>query len=131
MLNALTSDFEDWYQGLEIPKSKWNGFEDRIVPVGRRLLEILGAANVRATFFVLGAVAEQHPKLILEIANAGHEVGTHGYSHTPIYRLSPEDFRAELRLSMRRLEDVTGQQVLGHRAPFFSITRDSLWAIDV
>jgi polysaccharide deacetylase family protein (PEP-CTERM system associated) len=131
MLNALTIDFEDWYQGLEIPQSKWDGFEDRIVPVGRRLLELLGKAAVRGTFFVLGAVAERHPELVREIASAGHEVGTHGYSHTPIYRLSPEEFRDELRHSIRLLEDLTGQPVLGHRAPFFSITRDSLWALDI
>ena len=69
-LNALTIDFEDWYQGLEIPKPKWTGFEDRIVSVGRRLLEILGAANVHATFFVLGAVAPVAIKNDLFLARA-------------------------------------------------------------
>jgi polysaccharide deacetylase family protein (PEP-CTERM system associated) len=131
MLNALTIDFEDWYQGLEIPKSAWDGYEDRIVGVGRRLLDLFAGAGVRATFFVLGAVAERHPELIREIARAGHEIGTHGYSHTPIYQLTPDAFRAELKHSIDLLEHATGQPVLGHRAPFFSITRESLWALEI
>jgi polysaccharide deacetylase family protein (PEP-CTERM system associated) len=131
VLNALTIDFEDWYQGLEIPPDGWTGSEDRIERSGRCLLEVLAEAGKRATFFVLGPVAERHPALVREIRAAGHEVGTHGYSHSLIYRLSPDAFRDELQRSIRLLEDVTGEAVLGHRAPFFSITRASLWALDV
>ncbi len=129
--NALTIDFEDWYQGLEIPYKDWAGFEDRIVPVGRRLLQLLADAGVRATFFVLGYIAEQHPEMIREIAAAGHEIGTHGYSHALIYEQTPELFRTELTRAIGTLEDLTGARVLGHRAPFFSITKDSLWALDI
>lgn len=129
--NALTIDFEDWYQGLEIPYKDWAGFEDRIVPVGRRLLQLLADAGVRATFFVLGYIAEQHPEMIREIAAAGHEIGTHGYSHALIYEQTPELFRTELTRAIGTLEDLTGAPVLGHRAPFFSITKDSLWALDI
>lgn len=129
--NALTIDFEDWYQGLEIPHTEWEAYEDRIAPVGHRLLDLLGDAGVRCTFFVLGYVAERHPELVRAIAAAGHEIGTHGYSHTLIYRQTPAVFRAELQRSIRVLEDLTGRPVWGHRAPFFSITRDSLWALDV
>lgn len=129
--NALTIDFEDWYQGLEIPHTQWDGYEDRIRLTGGRLLELLASAGVRATFFVLGYVAERHPKLIREIADCGHEIGTHGYSHTLIYRQTPEVFRQELTRAVRFLEDITGRAVLGHRAPFFSITADSRWALDV
>lgn len=129
--NALTIDFEDWYQGLEIPADQWEGFEDRIPRVGRRLLQVFADAGVRATFFVLGAVAERHPDLVREIAAAGHEVGTHGHSHTKVYHLTRETFRAELLRSTRTLEDLSGRPVLGHRAPFFSITRDSLWALEI
>ena len=93
--NAFTVDFEDWYQGLEIPSSDWAGFEDRIPESGRRILSLLAEANVRGTFFVLGAVAERHPELIREIAAGGHEIGTHGWSHTLIYKMSPG--RAPLR----------------------------------
>lgn len=129
--NALTIDFEDWYQGLEIPHTDWGAYEDRIAPVGRHLLEILAAAHVRGTFFVLGYVAERHPDLVREIAAAGHEIGTHGYSHTLVYRQTPAVFREELTRSIRVLEELTGRPVWGHRAPFFSITRGSLWALDV
>jgi polysaccharide deacetylase family protein (PEP-CTERM system associated) len=129
--NALTIDFEDWYQGLEIPYSEWAGFEDRIVPVGQRLLRLLAEAGVRATFFVLGYIAEQHPEMIHAISDAGHEIGTHGYSHALIYTQTPETFRAELSRAIRLLEEITGQSVLSHRAPFFSITKDSLWALDI
>ena len=129
--NALTIDFEDWYQGLEIPHTEWAGYEDRVVSAGRRLLRILEEARTRATFFILGYVAEQHPEIVREIAAAGHEIGTHGYSHTLIYQQSPELFRSEMDRGIKLLEDITGQRVLGHRAPFFSITRDSLWALEV
>ena len=129
--NALTIDFEDWYQGLEIPHTDWGQYEDRIDRSGRRLLEILAEAGTRATFFVLGYVAERHKDLVREIQSAGHEIGTHGYSHTLIYRQTPALFREELTRSVRVLEDLTGERVLGHRAPFFSITKDSLWALDV
>ena len=129
--NALTIDFEDWYQGLEIPHTEWMGFEDRIVAVGRRLLEILAEQEVRATFFVLGYVAEQHPEIVREIAARGHEIGTHGYSHTLIYKQTPEVFREEMKRAIGLVRDITGRDVIGHRAPFFSITKDSLWALDI
>jgi polysaccharide deacetylase family protein (PEP-CTERM system associated) len=116
---------------LEISPASWGQFEDRISRSGRALLELLADAGARATFFVLGYVAERHPGLVREIQAAGHEIGTHGYSHTLIYRQSPSLFREELMRSVRALEDLTGRQVLGHRAPFFSITTESLWALDI
>jgi polysaccharide deacetylase family protein (PEP-CTERM system associated) len=129
--NALTIDFEDWYQGLEIPHTQWDGYEDRLPGAARRLLGLLADAGARATFFVLGSAARRHPELVREIAAAGHEVGTHGHSHTPVYRMTPDAFREEIRTSVAMLEDLTGRPVLGHRAPFFSITRASLWALEI
>jgi polysaccharide deacetylase family protein (PEP-CTERM system associated) len=129
--NALTVDFEDWYQGLEIPHTEWEGYEDRIVAVGERLLRLFDEAGARATFFILGYVAEKQPGIVKEIAAAGHEIATHGYSHSFIYRQTPQLFREELTRAVKRLEDLTGQKVLGHRAPFFSITKESLWALDI
>ena len=129
--NALTVDFEDWFQGLEIPPAGWAGFEDRIEVGARRLLALLAEQKTHATFFVLGTVAEKHPGLVREIADAGHEVGTHGWSHTMIYRMTPESFSAELQRSIDLLADLSGRPVLGHRAPFFSITRQSLWALEI
>jgi polysaccharide deacetylase family protein (PEP-CTERM system associated) len=131
LANALTVDFEDWYQGLEIPPAEWDSFEDRIPGSGRRILSVLAEAGVRGTFFVLGAVAKRHPELVREIALAGHEIATHGWSHTLIYRMDPETFRSELADSIRLLEDLSGQRIVGHRAPFFSITRRSLWAFEI
>jgi polysaccharide deacetylase family protein (PEP-CTERM system associated) len=129
--NALTIDFEDWYQGLEIPYSEWDKFEDRIQVVGRKLLQVLADADTKATFFILGYIAEQHPHLIKEIEAAGHEIGTHGYSHSLIYNQEPEVFRGEITRAVNYLENLTGKKVVGHRAPFFSITKESLWALDI
>lgn len=131
MLNAITIDFEDWYQGLEIPSDGWHRFEDRMARGGRRILELLAAAKTRGTFFVLGAVAERHPDLVKEIAGAGHEIASHGHSHTLVYRQSPAAFREELRRSIGMLQEITQTPVVGYRAPFFSITKESLWALDV
>jgi polysaccharide deacetylase family protein (PEP-CTERM system associated) len=131
VVNALTIDFEDWYHGIELPMSRWAGLEDRIESSGRRVLELLSAEGVKATFFVLAPVAERHPRLIEEITSEGHEVATHGYSHTLVYRQDAATFREELLRSISVLEDLTGARVLGHRAPYFSITRASLWALDV
>ena len=87
--------------------------------------------DVTATCFVLGKVAEDHPNVVRQIHSAGHEVATHGYSHEKVYNLSPDRFRDELRLSIDLIEDITGERVLGHRAPYFTITKDSLWALDI
>jgi polysaccharide deacetylase family protein (PEP-CTERM system associated) len=129
--NALTVDFEDWYQGLEIPLGQWDRFEDRILESGRKTLLLLAKAGVRGTFFVLGAVAERHPDLVREIAASGHEIATHGWSHALIYKMTPAGFRSELQRSIRLLEDLGGRPIVGHRAPFFSITRQSLWALEI
>ena len=129
--NALTIDFEDWYQGLEIPYAEWDRFEDRIEAAGEKLLAILDDGDTKATFFMLGYVAEKHPAIVKRIKDAGHEIGTHGFSHTLIYTQAPELFKQELTRAVGYLEDLTGSKVLGHRAPFFSITKDSLWALDI
>jgi polysaccharide deacetylase family protein (PEP-CTERM system associated) len=130
-VNALTVDLEDWYQGLEIDVSAWGRFEDRLRVGTGRLLDLFGEAGVRATFFVLGWAAEKDPELIRLIHARGHEIGTHGYSHQFVYQLGEEGFRRDLGRSLEILDRVLGAPVLGHRAPFFSITRQSMWAFDV
>jgi polysaccharide deacetylase family protein (PEP-CTERM system associated) len=130
-VNALTIDFEDWYQGLEIPVERWRGFEDRIEETGRRLLRLFADHGVRATFFVLGWVAERHPWLIRDIAAAGHEIATHGWSHTMVHRQTLDQFRGELSRSIDLLAKLAGEPILGFRAPFFSITQASLSALGV
>ena len=129
--NALTIDFEDWYQGLEIPYAEWEKFEDRIDFVSEKLLRIFDEANAKATFFILGYIAEKHPEIIKRIQAEGHEIATHGFSHTLIYKQKPEVYREEMQRAIGFLENLTGEKVVGHRAPFFSITKDSLWALDI
>jgi polysaccharide deacetylase family protein (PEP-CTERM system associated) len=129
--NALTVDLEDWYHGLELPPRRWRQFEDRLAAPCARLLDILGECDVRATFFVLGDVAERQPDLIREVASAGHEIGTHGCSHRFVYEQEEDEFRADIQRSTQLLERCGCDDVIGHRAPYFSITRESLWALDV
>jgi polysaccharide deacetylase family protein (PEP-CTERM system associated) len=129
--NALTIDFEDWYQGLEIPYSEWDKYENRIEFAGDKLLQILDDEKAKATFFMLGYASEKFPALVKKIKDAGHEIGTHGFSHTLIYKQTPELYREEMTRAISFLEDTTGEKVLGHRAPYFSITKDSLWALDI
>jgi len=127
-LHALTVDVEDWPQssldyGLPIT--------ERAVHNTRRLLEILRQYNVKGTFFVLGRMAERFPEVVAEIAAEGHEIGSHGYSHKPVFSIGPAAFADELDRSVRLLEGISGQQVRGFRAPNFSITAESLWALDI
>jgi len=124
-------DLEDWYQGIEIDMDDWSQFPERIRCGVDPLLELLDEANTKATFFVLGYQAEKTPQLIKQIADSGHEIASHGYSHRFVYRQTPDEFRSELRKSKEILEDICGVQVEGYRAPFFSITQESLWALDV
>jgi polysaccharide deacetylase family protein (PEP-CTERM system associated) len=129
--HVFTIDLEDWYQGLEIDMADWGQFTPRIERGMRPLLDLLSDAGARSTFFVLGWQAERSPALIRELTDRGHEVASHGYSHRFVYRQSLEQFRMELRRSKQVLENITGQPVIGFRAPFFSITEKSLWALDI
>lgn len=97
----------------------------------RLLLEHFAARNVRGTFFVLGLAAEKAPELVREIAAAGHEIQSHGYGHRLIHTMTAAQFREDVRRAKRVVEDLTGSPVVGYRAPAFSITQDTLWALDV
>jgi len=132
MRNAFTIDLEDWYQAvLTIPFEEWSRYEDRVERGTERLLDLLDRYRVRATFFVLGYVAERHPDLIQEIQRRGHEIGSHGYSHKILYWQSPSQFADELKRSLGLLKRLTGQRIQGYRAPWFSITHRSLWALEI
>jgi polysaccharide deacetylase family protein (PEP-CTERM system associated) len=135
MLNALTIDVEDYYHvsGFEdcVDRADWDRLESRVVASTHRLLDLLEAHDVRATFFVLGWVADRHPRLVRAIARAGHEIGCHSYWHRLVYRQTPAEFRADLCRARDVLQDVVGKPVTAYRAPSFSVTRDSLWALDV
>jgi polysaccharide deacetylase family protein (PEP-CTERM system associated) len=109
----------------------WSSLPSTVEANTDRLLELLSGRRVRATFFVLGWIAERHPGLVSRIARQGHEVATHGYAHELLYKLGREEFRHSLRRSVRLLEDQAERRVLGHRAPGFSLTSESLWALEV
>jgi polysaccharide deacetylase family protein (PEP-CTERM system associated) len=135
VLNALTIDVEDYYHVSAFEKivkrRDWDRLESRVVASTQRILGALDAAAVRGTFFVLGWVAERHPDLVRAIHVAGHEVGCHGYWHRLIYEQTPQEFRDDLSQARDVLQDLIGERVVAYRAPSFSITRRSLWALDV
>ncbi len=135
MINALTIDVEDYYMVSAFADvvhfKDWSTFESRVEKNTYRILELLCQRGVKATFFVLGWVAEQCPGLIRDIHSAGHEVGCHGYNHRLIYHLSPEEFREDVRKAKAILEDVTGAPVIGYRAASYSIVERTLWALDI
>jgi len=129
--NVFSVDLEDWYQGLEIDMDQWGSYPERIETGLEVLLDLLDGANVKATFFVLGWQAERTPRLVPRLAARGHEIASHGWSHRFVYAQGPEQFRNELRRSKQVLEQQAGAPVRGYRAPFFSITEDALWALDI
>jgi polysaccharide deacetylase family protein (PEP-CTERM system associated) len=135
VLNALTIDVEDYYHVSAFEKcvkrADWGQYESRVVASTRRILDLLDECGVRATFFVLGWVADQHPELVRAIHAAGHEVGCHGYWHRLIYEQTPDAFREDLCRARDALQDITGERVSAYRAPSFSVTKGSLWALDV
>jgi polysaccharide deacetylase family protein (PEP-CTERM system associated) len=135
MLNALTIDVEDYYHvsafEAVVPVADWERYESRVERNTHRILDLLDAHTAKATFFVLGWVAERHPGLIRTLVARGHEVASHGYTHRRVYTQTPEQFRAETRCSKRLLEDTLGQAIRGYRAASYSITGQSLWALDV
>lgn len=135
VVNAMSVDVEDYFQVSafdgHVSRGLWDGLESRVCRNTERLLEMFDEASVTATFFVLGWVAERHPSLVRTIAQAGHEIASHGYGHGLVYDMTPDQFREDVRRAKALLESVSGTPVLGYRAPSYSITRDSLWALDV
>jgi polysaccharide deacetylase family protein (PEP-CTERM system associated) len=136
MLNALTIDVEDYFQVSNFEKmvgfSRWGEYESRVVDNTLKILNILAENDVKATFFVLGWVAEKFPELIKEIYSQGHEIASHGYNHRLIYQQSPEEFRQDIKKTKVILEGLTEKKpILGYRAASYSITKESFWALDI
>ena len=135
IVNAMSVDVEDYFQvsafdGV-VHRGTWDQFNSRVCANTERLLQVFDAAGVRATFFILGWVAARFPALVRQIAAAHHEVASHGYAHRLVYDLIPEEFREDVRRAKGVLEDITGVEVQGYRAPSYSVTEHSLWALDV
>jgi len=132
VINALSVDVEDWYQAFEmVGFEQWRRYSRRIVSNTSKILKILKEFNTLCTFFVLGHVAKEFPELVHQISEDGHEIAAHGYSHRRVYNMTPNEFMAETERSIGILEQVTHKEVLGYRAPWFSITDKSFWALDV
>jgi polysaccharide deacetylase family protein (PEP-CTERM system associated) len=133
--NALTVDVEEWFHicGVDgtLARDRWDTLPSRVVSTTRMLLEDFDRARVRATFFVLGWVAERYPSLVAEIQRAGHDVGSHGYWHSRVYELDADRFVADLRQSINALTAAGVSRVAAYRAPEWSINDRSLWALDL
>ncbi|MFT8889725.1 MAG: DUF3473 domain-containing protein [Ethanoligenens sp.] len=133
MQNALTVDVEDWYHTLDFhfPMEEWGQYEDRVENSLRRLTDLFDRYHVKATFFVLGVIAQKHPRMIAELAEQGHEIGSHGLCHRLVYDQDEAAFREDVRSSKQQLEDIIGQPVESFRASTWSISKDTLWALRV
>lgn len=133
--HAMTVDVEDYYHvsafANVIKPGDWGQWPTTVERNTRALLDLFDRSGIKATFFVLGWVAERQPELIREIAARGHEVASHGYSHQLVYKQSPAEFHEETERSKKLLEDIVQKPILGYRAASYSITRKSLWAIDI
>jgi polysaccharide deacetylase family protein (PEP-CTERM system associated) len=135
IVNGFSVDVEDWFQVSDfedrIPLESWDQYESRVVQNTRRILTLLREFNVRGTFFILTWNALRHPDLVAEIADAGHEIATHGHAHRLVYEQGRELYKEDLEQSLEILRAVPGVDVLGYRAPSFSVTAKSMWALDV
>jgi len=135
MLNALTIDVEDYFQvsafdGI-VKYEDWPRYESRVERNTNSLLSLLADKEVKATSFILGWIADRYPKLVRDIQKEGHEIACHGYAHRLIYQQSRDFFRDDIRRAKAILEDITGEKIIGYRAPSYSIIQDSLWALDI
>lgn len=133
--NGLTVDVEEYFQVSNfdrvISRNAWDGLPSRVVDSMARILDEMERDGARATFFILGWVASRYPELVRRIHDAGHEVASHGTGHRIVYDLTPEEFRQDVTDARRTLEDIIGEAVVGYRAPSYSITRRSWWALEI
>ena len=136
--NILTVDVEDWYHICDIehilPPSRWDQCESRVLGNVEKILALFSRFKARATFFVLGYVAERTPEVVKIIHHEGHEIASHGFGHLQVYKQNREEFLNDLLRSKKLIEDIIGERVIGYRAPEWSICkgkRDSFWALDL
>jgi polysaccharide deacetylase family protein (PEP-CTERM system associated) len=134
MTNAMTIDVEDYFQvsafSPYINRTEWNSKECRVEHNVNTILELLDQHNAKATFFTLGWVAERYPQLVRQIVSQGHELASHGYGHERASDQTPESFFTDINLAKILLEDLSGSEVCGYRAPSFSIGSGNLWAYE-
>ncbi len=135
IVNAMTVDVEDYFHVSAfdriVSRDEWPHFESRVCGNTDRLLAMFDEARISATFFILGWVADRFPALVARIAACGHEIASHGFGHRLAYEQTPHAFREDVRRAKGVLEALTGRPVVGYRAPSYSVTERSLWALDV
>ena len=134
-MHCLTVDLEDWFHFLDIDENidvaGWDSYETYVVSMTTELLSFFDAYDQKATFFVLGWVADRFPELIRDVLWHGHEIACHSYGHPLVYGLSPTDFERDLVKALDKIEAACGLRPTAYRAPGFSITADCLWAFDI
>ena len=135
LANAMSVDVEDYFQVSafehKVSRDDWPTIASRIPANVSRILALFEAENVKATFFTLGWVCEHHPEVVRQIADAGHEIASHGHEHSRVGTFDRRQFHCDVEDTRKRLEDVSGTAVIGYRAPSFSIGAETLWAHDV
>ena len=131
----LSVDVEDYFQveafAKQVSRADWDRWPCRVVANTQRVLDLFDEFQMKATFFTLGWVADKFPALVRDIHERGHELACHSFWHRPVYSLSPEVFREDLRQAREAIEQASGVRVIGYRAPSWSITNASLWALDI
>ena len=134
-MHCLTIDLEDWFHFLDISETRdiasWEQFDGRIWQMTVPLLDFLDKHSKKATFFVLGWIAERYPEIVRDVASRGHEIACHSYAYPLIYQITPEAFEADLITALDAIEAACGQRARAYRAPGFSITNESLWVFDI
>ena len=134
-MNILTFDIEDWFHILDNKKSKtendWSSYESRIHKNTDIILELLEKNNLKATFFILGWIAKKHPEIVKKIYDLGFEIGSHTHMHQLVYSQNYYEFYSDVEMSIKILEDITGNKVESFRAPGFSIMEKNKWAFEV
>ena len=125
----MSIDLEDYF--CDLPFSEWNKFDDRVILLTKQILNLFDQYNTTATFFTLGYIGEKHPELIELIVSKGHEIASHGNHHLDVRKISQEEFELDISISQKILSKLSGEKILGFRAPFFSIDKKNLWALDI
>lgn len=132
--NAFTVDVEDYFQvsafSPYIKRSDWDSHDCRIERNIEKIINLLDNSGTKATFFTLGWIAERFPQMVRKITQEGHELASHGYGHERASDLSEKDFLSDIQSSKKILEDISGVQIKGYRAPSFSVTKENLWVFD-
>jgi polysaccharide deacetylase family protein (PEP-CTERM system associated) len=133
--HIMSVDVEDYFMveafSGAVKRSTWDAWPSRVVDSTRRLLDLFDKYGVKATFFFVGWVAEKFPELVRDASNRGHEIACHSYWHRTVYSLTPDEFREDTQAAVRAIENAAGIKVQGYRAPSWSITKNSLWALDI